>query len=88
MTAADFAAAGSRRGLHAVILDADSTCIHSGAVYLYSASDLEALLLRNRCLLEQNGWPDDCEAFVARIAAEWLQPDHPIAPVIHAAFGD
>jgi len=60
----------------------------SGAVYAYSYKDLDNVLKDNHAILSEHGWPDSPVDFVRRIAAEWLDEEHPIMPVIMKAFGD
>lgn len=71
-----------------ISFDAEHCCIHSGAAYVYDQAGLDDLLRLNSDLLASMGWAQDAEAFVRRIAHEWLEAKHPMIPVIRLAFGD
>jgi hypothetical protein len=70
------------------VLYPERCCINSGAIYVYSYEDLELLLKANEPLLSVHGWPTTPVEFINRIAAEWLDEESPIMPVIRKAFGD
>jgi hypothetical protein len=76
------------RGLSASLFGADLCCIESGALYLFDRQSLWHLLQSSRAILLANHWPLDPLEFVARIAREWIDPSHPVAPVINRAFGE
>jgi hypothetical protein len=75
------------RGLSAVMFDADACCIKSGALYLFDRRAFDGILQSSAATLLSNGWTVDVDQFVARIAREWVDPTHPVAPVIRRAFG-
>jgi hypothetical protein len=75
-------------GNKCVIFAGSETCIESGAVFAYSVRDLDAILRDHAALLTSHAWPVSSGEFIARIAKEWLQKDHPIMPVVGEAFGD
>jgi 8-oxo-dGTP pyrophosphatase MutT (NUDIX family) len=77
-----------RTGAACLVFQEAETCIKSGAIYAFSESDLEAVLSRSGALLGAHDWPRTPSAFIARIARDWLALDHPLMPVIKAAFGD
>jgi len=77
-----------RAGHKAIVLGMDECCISSGAVYAYSAKDLTEILNSSVPLLREHGWPANPAGFVRKVAAEWLDKDHPMLPVIRRAFGD
>jgi hypothetical protein len=60
----------------------------SGALYLYDQQAVEHLTQSSGSILSASGWPLDADQFVARIAREWIDPAHPLAPVIRQAFGE
>ncbi len=76
-----------KAGHRGLVLGPDCCRVNSGAVYAFSERDLEALLHANRDLLARGGWPDKPEAFVRRVAAEWVEEGE-VQDVIRRAFGD
>jgi hypothetical protein len=70
------------------VLYPERCCINSGAIYVYSYEYLDPLLKSNERLLSVHGWPTTPAEFINRIAAEWLEEESPIMPVIRKAFGD
>jgi hypothetical protein len=75
-------------GNKAVVLGTGDCCINSGAVYAYSCKELNDILGRNHTVLADHQWPTTSADFIARMAAEWLEWDNPVMPVIRQAFGD
>ena len=63
-------------------------CVKSGALYVFDVVALEAILRVGSAALEQVNAPTDPEMFVRFIARDWFVPDHPIMPIIRAAFAD
>lgn len=76
-----------KTGSKCSIFDANECCIESGAIFAYSAQDLDALLERHRALLTLHAWPVSSDLFIQRIATNWLELNDPIMPVINEAFG-
>jgi len=74
-------------GHRGVVLGPDHCRIASGAVYAFSERDLDTLLQSNRDVLLHCGWPVTPEAFVRRVAAEWIEEGE-LLDVIRRAFGD
>ena len=75
-------------GLSAALFGPDQCCIRSGALYVFDGQSLEKLLRSSRSILSSSRWPLDPDQFVARIAREWIDHAHPVAPVIKRAFGE
>ena len=76
------------RGLKAILIGPHHCCIKSGALYVFDAVALEAVLRVGAVTLEQVSAPADPEMFVRFVARDWFAPDHPIMPIIRAAFAD
>ncbi len=74
-------------GLTAAQFGPDKCCIKSGALYVYHREALAELLRTQAAVLATNGFPIDPNHFVARIASVWFEHDHPIYPIVAAAFG-
>jgi hypothetical protein len=75
-------------GHQSAVFSAEICCIKSGALYAFSRDDLDKVLRDNRIALSDHGWPVKADAFIRRIASEWLDDDSPILPVVRKAFGD
>jgi hypothetical protein len=75
-------------GLGAALFGSGQCCIRSGALYIFHRRSLEQLIELSRSVLLASGWPVDADHFVARIAREWTDHAHPVAPVIKRAFGE
>lgn len=75
-------------GLRAISIGPPHCCIKSGALYLFDSDALEKLLRASSDILTDAGSPTDPEMFVRFIARDWFAPDHPIMPIIRAAFAD
>ena len=76
------------RGLSSTLFGPNQCCIKSGALYVFDKHSLESLMRSSTAILVATGWPLDPDQFVARIAREWIDHAHSIAPVIKRAFGD
>jgi hypothetical protein len=76
------------RGLSVVIFNVDQCCIKSGAIYVYDRDELENRLEATNSLLIQHGLSVDPDIFVKQIALTWFEPEHPVYPVVAAAFGE
>ena len=85
---AELAAQARSRGLSAIALDPGQCCIKSGALYVYHRAALRQLLRRATNQVRSSGLSTKPDEFVRQIAAQWFEPDHPIQPIIRAAFGD
>jgi hypothetical protein len=57
-------------------------CIKSGALYIYHRKALERQLNATAGTLTAAGMPIDPDMFVVRIAAIWIQPDHPAYSIV------
>jgi hypothetical protein len=79
---------GEAKGLSAALFGPDQCCIKSGALYLFDRQSLAHLIQSSRPILSASRWPLDPDQFVARIAREWIEPAHPVTPVIKRAFGE
>jgi hypothetical protein len=75
-------------GDKAIVLGVDECCIDSGAVYAYSPNDLRVILKDAESLLLGHGWPASPVDFIRKLAAEWLDQDNPVLPIVRTAFGD
>jgi hypothetical protein len=75
-------------GLSVALFGPDQCCIKSGALYVFDRQSLETLIRSSRSILSASGWPLDPDQFVARIAREWIDHAHSVAPVIKRAFGE
>ena len=76
------------RGLVPAEFGPAECCIKSGALYVYHREALARLLRANTPILTATNLPLEPEGFVAFIAANWLEPNHPAYPVIVEAFGN
>ena len=76
------------RGLKARTFLADECSINAGALYVYDPVALQNVLNGAVVVLERNGWPAIAESFVECVAKSWVEPSHPVYPVIQQAFGD
>jgi hypothetical protein len=74
-------------GLSALRLDPEECCIESGVLYVFDGERLAALLASEAETLASRGWPAEPEGFVRALAAEWVEPDDPVLPIIRRAFG-
>jgi hypothetical protein len=75
-------------GFRCLVMPAGESCIASGSVHAYSEFALADVLNAHATALSEHGWPNSPEAFVRRIAAEWLEDGHPVLPIVQIAFGD
>lgn len=76
------------RGLKARTFSPDECCINTGALYVYDPVALQNVLNGAVAVLERSGWPLVAESFVEYAAKSWVEPSHPVYPVIQEAFGD
>jgi len=83
----DVASEASASGLTATQFGPDGCCIKSGALYVYHREALAELLRSRADVLAANGLPTDPDHFVALIASVWFEQDHPVYPIVVAAFG-
>jgi hypothetical protein len=74
-------------GLAAAQFGPDRCCIKSGALYVYHREALAELLQVSADVLAANGLPTDADYFIALIASIWFEQDHPVYPIVVAAFG-
>jgi hypothetical protein len=78
----------SASGRSVALFGPDQCCIKSGALYVFDRQSLQTLMQSSTSLLLANGWPLEPDEFVARIACEWIDQSHPLAPLIKRAFGE
>ncbi|KFC74788.1 hypothetical protein FG93_00967 [Bosea sp. LC85] len=78
----------SSRGVSAISIGPKDCCIKSGALFVYDRTQLAALLEASTMALEQSNFPGEPELFVRAIARDWLEADHPVMPIIRAAFAN
>jgi hypothetical protein len=83
----DIASEAIALGLAAAQFGPDRCCIKSGALYVYHPRALAELLQARADVLAANGLPTDPSHFVALIASVWFEQDHPVYPIVVAAFG-
>jgi len=76
------------RGLTTAIFNVEQCRIKSGAIYFYDRDELQKLLNSSAGSLTQCGLPIDPDHFLKEIAATWYEPEHPVYPIISAAFGE
>jgi hypothetical protein len=88
ITVQDYMSLIERSGNEGIVFDAEDCCINSGAVYAFSCHYLSKILKDNQTILSKHGWPATPVDFIRRIAAEWVDEESPIMPVIRKAFGD
>ena len=88
MDARALAAEAEANGLSALLIGPEQCCIKSGALYIFDKQSLGTLLRSSSSTLSENCWPLDPTQFVARVACEWIDQAHPVASVIHRAFGN
>ena len=84
----DVIAQAKARGLRAIAIGPRHCCIKSGGLYVFDGVALEAVLSVGSATLEQAKAPTEPEMFVRFIARHWFASDHPIMPIIRAAFAD
>jgi len=75
-------------GNKAIVLNTDECCIGSWAVFAYSPKGLTEILRESGPLLLKRGWPAGPVDFIKKLAAEWLDQDNAMLPVVRRAFGD
>jgi hypothetical protein len=83
----DVAREANALGLSATQFGPDKCCIKSGALYVYHREALAELLQARGDVLAANGLPVDPDHFVALIASVWFEQNHPLYPLVVAAFG-
>jgi hypothetical protein len=84
----DYMSLIERSGNEGIVFGAEDCCINSGAVYAFNCHYLSKILKDNQTILSEHGWPATPVDFILRIAAEWVDEESPIMPVIRKAFGD
>ena len=88
ITVQDFMSLVERSGNEGIVFAAEDCCISSGAVYAFNRRYLSKILKDNQTILSEHGWPATPVDFIRRIAAEWVDEESPLMPVIRKAFGD
>jgi hypothetical protein len=83
----DVAADAATRGLASAQFGPEACCIKSGALYIYHHDALSELLHAHADTLAAANMSVDPGQFVTQIAAEWLEPSHPVYAIISKAFG-
>jgi hypothetical protein len=81
------AATAAARGLATAQFGPEACCIKSGALYVYDREALASLLQHHLDSVLKADLPPDPDRFVACIAANWFDEDHPAYPIIERAFG-
>lgn len=84
----DITAQAVNRGLRAIAIGPHHCCIKSGALYVFDEVALKAVLRVGAATLEQLKAPAEAEMFVRFIARDWFVAEHPLMPIIRAAFAD
>src|SRR3981189_978847 len=74
-------------GFRCLVIPASESCIASGSVHAYSELALADVLRAHATALSEHRWPTSSEAFVRRIAAEWLEDGRPALPLVPITFG-
>ncbi len=79
------------KGLIPLLLNREECSIGlEGALYVYNPIFVKELIKENKAIIEKYRWPTDADAFVRRVAYEWIgkttSPD--LFSVIEKAFGD
>jgi hypothetical protein len=88
ITIQDYMSLIERSGNEGIVFGAEDCCISSGAVYAFNCQYLSKILNDNQTILSEHDWPATPVDFIRRIAAEWIDEESPIMPVIRKAFGD
>jgi hypothetical protein len=88
LSVGEYRAMIEQAGFRCLVIPANESCIASGSVHAYSEFALADVLSAHATALSEHGWPTSSEAFVRRIAAEWLEDGHPVLPIVQIAFGD
>jgi hypothetical protein len=88
ITVQDYMSLIERSGNEGIVFNAEDCCISSGAVYAFSYQHLAKILKDNQATLSGHGWPATPVDFIRRIAAEWVDEESPVMPIIRRAFGD
>lgn len=76
------------KGNRCAVFRAEQCCIRSGAVYAYNPEALDKILLEHSHILSEHDWPAVVDAFIAKIAAEWVDSGSPLMSVIRQSFGE
>jgi hypothetical protein len=87
ITVQDYMSLIERSGNEGIAFGAEECCISSGAVYAFDCHHLSKILKDNQIILSEHGWPATPVDFIRRIAAEWVDEESPVMPVIRRAFG-
>jgi hypothetical protein len=88
ITVKDYMSLIEGSGNDGIVFGAEDCCVNSGAVYAFNCHYLSKILKDNQTILSEHGWPSTPIDFIRRIAAEWVDEESPIMPVIRKAFGD
>ncbi|QGM97939.1 hypothetical protein [Methylocystis parvus] len=76
------------RGLNVKIFDEDSSCIKSGAIFVYDTGLVRGIIDRFDQDILARGWSGDVESIIERIAIEWYCENDPAMPFIKALYGE
>lgn len=76
------------RGLKTLVLRGPECAMRHGALYAYDEQALAALLQQRAGILLANNWPTDPEAFVRKIALEWVPEKTPLFDTIADTFNN
>jgi hypothetical protein len=88
LSVGEYRAMIEQAGFRCLVVPVNESCIASGSVHAYSELALADVLSAHATALSEHGWPTSSEAFVRRIATEWLEAGHPVLPIVQIAFGD
>ena len=87
LSASEYQAISNGAGKQSAIYEASDCCIKSGAVYVFDESALAELLAAEAEKLTALGWPAQAMPFIAAIAKDWVEADHPLHAFIAGVFG-
>lgn len=77
------------RGFLAIIFEEKESPATGAALYVADTQALEALLEKHKGILEENGWPQEPEAFIRKVNIDWSTPSKtPLFDLIADAFAD
>jgi len=58
------------------------------ALYAFDAASLSVYLASHSVLLRSQDWPDQCDAFVRRLAMDWMPQESAVRKLIDICFGN
>lgn len=75
-------------GLQALVLPEKDCQFYTGALFVWQAQALQAVLDRHAATLGDAGWPATAEAFIRHIARHWAPEKTALYDAVADAFGD